>query len=331
MPSHNVRAALVRSAAACVLGMCHVFGVAASVAADPLAVEVINQSERVLCAEKDNVAVAFRSPSVRRFRIEAAHPAYLNALERDSFAADWTDCDMSGDPIFRSNVTAPTRTTLYERPDLWLVGWTFPTFWRPSTAVVTVGEKRFEGLHLVQLWTIRPMGGEEILVFYPQDGYWRLRPKAPAGRDLTAFGSSFLVGPVTDAGRPVVEWNAIAFDPDATSFDVTFKAGGSARVAVSEMSDQRAVLDVTFDRPITDAPFAMVRSMYVTDFNNDAARIAIKPAAGPGDAPRGWLEAPILDFKTGRATDVWVGRTAISRHNSSSPDMVLRAFASQAR
>ncbi len=41
---------------------------------DGLAVEVVNTSEPVLCAEKDNVSLAFSSDKVRSFRIEAAHP-----------------------------------------------------------------------------------------------------------------------------------------------------------------------------------------------------------------------------------------------------------------
>ena len=181
---------------------------ATSSAADKLAVETRNGSEPVLCAEKDNVSIAFESAKVRRFSIEAAHPSYLTALRQDSIAADWTACDFSSDPVFQSGVKTTTRKTLFERPDLWVVGWTFPSFWRPSATPFQIGGQTFEGLHLVQIWMLRPMGGEEVLVVYPQDGYWRLRPKAPAGRDLTAFGTSVLIGPVEpareDPKRPVV-------------------------------------------------------------------------------------------------------------------------------
>ena len=68
-----------------------------------------------------------------------------------------------------------------------------------------IGNRVEKGLHLLQVWMIRPMGGEEVLVLYPQDGYWRLRPLAPAGMAPTAFGSSFLVGPVEVEGRPIVQ------------------------------------------------------------------------------------------------------------------------------
>lgn len=286
----------------------------------PVAVEVTNGSEPVLCAEKDNVSIAFASPRVRSFRIEAAHPAYISTLQRDSFEPDWTDCDMSGDPVFVAPVP-PRRVTIYEEVEIWLVGFTFPTFWRPATATVRVGDRVEEGLHLLQVWMIRPMGGEEVLVVYPQDGYWRMRPKSPANMASTAFGSSFLIGPVEEEGRPIVRLKELAFDPATRSFTLTFERGGSATVQIVTTDENRNALHVAFDRPIEDRPFAMLRSMYVTEFNNDAARIALREQ----DA-KGWREEPVMSFQRAMATDVWLGRLTPSRHNTSSPDMVLNGF-----
>ena len=115
------------------LGACHALP-ALGLAATPngLAVEMTGASEPVLCAEKDNVTVNLTSPQVRSFRIEAAHPAYIGMILRDSFEADWTACDMKNDPAHASAVTQPTRRTLYEEPGLWVVGWTMPTYWRPA-------------------------------------------------------------------------------------------------------------------------------------------------------------------------------------------------------
>jgi hypothetical protein len=288
---------------------------------DGLAVEVTNGSEPVLCAEKDNVTLALTSPETRSFRIEAAHPAYIGTLTRDSFEADWTACDMSKDPSHASAVVAPTRVTLYEEPALWVVGWTMPTFWRPSTATVRIGDRVTPGLHLVQVWMIRPMGGEEVLVFYPQDGYWRIRPLAPEGRAATAFGSSFLIGPVEVDGRPIVKLKEIEFDPAAKRFTLSFERGGQASMTMAEVGHDRHILDIAFDKPITGFPFAALRSMYITEFNNDVSRVAVRPAGA-----KSWTEAPVMDFKGGRVTDLWAGRTSVSRHNSSSPDMVVKRF-----
>ena len=58
------------------LGMAMIHSMPAVTGAE-LAVKVENLSKPVLCAEEDNVTLMFTSPKVRRFRIEALHPAYL--------------------------------------------------------------------------------------------------------------------------------------------------------------------------------------------------------------------------------------------------------------
>jgi hypothetical protein len=294
---------------------------ATSTIAQTLAVDVTNASEPVLCAEKDNVTINLTSRDVRSFRIEAAHPAYIGTLQRDSFEADWTGCTAPGDPT-PGTPQPPRRTTLYEQIDFWVVGLTLPTFWRPSTTTVRIGNRVEKGIHLLQVWMIRPMGGEEVLVLYPQDGYWRLRPLAPAGLAPTAFGSSFLIGPVEVEGRPIVKIREVAFDPAAHTFTLAFERGGAATVKMSTTDQNRNALDVSFDRPVDGRPFAALRSMYITDFNNDVARIAVREK----DA-KGWREEPILAFKRALATDIWAGRVSPSRHNTSSPDMVFNGFA----
>ncbi len=294
---------------------------ATSTIAQTLAVDVSNASEPVLCAEKDNVTINLTSRDVRSFRIEAAHPAYVGTLQRDSFEADWTGCTAPGDPT-PGTPQPPRRTTLYEQIDFWVVGLTLPTFWRPSTTTVRIGNRVEKGIHLLQVWMIRPMGGEEVLVLYPQDGYWRLRPLAPAGLAPTAFGSSFLIGPVEVEGRPIVKIREVAFDPAARTFTLAFERGGAATVKMSTTDQNRNALDVSFDRPVDGRPFAALRSMYITDFNNDVARIAVREK----DA-KGWREEPILAFKRALATDIWAGRVSPSRHNTSSPDMVFNGFA----
>jgi hypothetical protein len=298
---------------------------AVAFAAEPLAVEVANASEPVLCAEKDNVTLNLTSKDVRRFHIEATHPAYIGTVQRDSYEADWTGCTARGDPAPAPNQAPPQppkRITLYEQIDLWVVGLTFQNFWRPASAAVRIGDRVEKGVHLIQVWMIRPMGGEEVLVIYPQDGYWRMRPLAPAGRSATAFGSSFLIGPVEADGRPIVKIRELAFDPKARTFTLAFERGGSANVVMSTIDQERHVLDVTFDKGIDSRPFAALRSMYVTDFNNDVARVALREQGA-----KGWREEPIMAFKGGTATDIWAGRIAPSRHNTSSPDMIFNGFA----
>ena len=148
-----------------------------------------------------------------------------------------------------------------------------------------IGTRVEKGLHLLQVWMIRPMGGEEVLVLYPQDGYWRLRPLAPAGLAPTAFGSSFLIGPVEVEGRPIVRIREVAFDPKARTFTLAFERGGAATVKMASTDQNRHTLEVALDKAVDGRPFAALRSMYVTDFNNDVARIAVREKGA-----KGWRE-----------------------------------------
>lgn len=287
------------------------------------AVEVSNASTPERCAEKDNVTVNLTSTDVRRFSIEATHPSYIGTLQRDSFDADWSGCTAPDDPR-PEPAPPPKRTTLYEEMDLWVVGQTYPSFWRPATATVRIGDRVTKGIHLLQVWLVRPMGGEEVLVLYPQDGYWRLRPRAPTALAPTAFGSSFLVGPVEVDGRPIVKITEVAFDPKGRTFTLSFARGGTATVTMAKVDQRRHLLEVAFDAPISGRPFAALRSMYVTDVNNDVARIAVLEQGAMG-----WREDSIMAFKHADATQVWMGRVSPSRHNTSSPDMAFQAFAAR--
>ncbi len=284
----------------------------------PLGVEVTNTSLPTLCAETDNVALSFASPQALRFRIQAVHPAYAGTLAVDRMAPDFTACDMTGDPAVPA---APQRVTVFETPDLWLTGYTFPSFWRPASVPVRVGDRVVEGLHMVQLWVRHAERAEEVMVVYPPDGYWRARPLPPAHLGAAGYGSSFLVGPVETEGRPLVKLKEIAFDPATRTFALTFAGGGGAHMALAALDREHIALDVTLDAPIAGAPFAALRSMYVTEFNADVARLAWK---APGGA--GWGEAPVMSYPGGLVTDLWAGRLVPSRHNTSAPDMVFGPF-----
>lgn len=292
-----------------------------ALAAGDLAVEVKNESEPVLCAEKDNVTIKAISPEVRRFQIEAAHPAYIAGLVRDNWDADWANCDMKGDPSFAAP-TPPRRITFWETTEYWLVGYTFPTFWRPADTTFRVGDRVEKGLHLVQLWKLGKDKSYEVLVVYPQDGYWRARPMPPQHLGFSSYGSSFLFGPIEQDGRPVVNIKEIDFDPKTLTFKLNFKDGSAGSLRLDSVDENRMVLDAVLDKPVTGGKaFVALRSMYVTEFNNDVARIAVRESGA-----KGWREEKLMPFQGGNATDIWMGRTTHSRHNTSSPDMVFRHF-----
>jgi hypothetical protein len=87
----------------------------------------------------------------------------------------------------------------------------------------------------------------------------------------------------------------------------------------------RHILEVTFDKPVVGGPFAMLRSMYVTEFNNDVARIALRERE-----TEVWREQNIMAFDKAIATDIWAGRLSPSRHNTSAPDMMFNGFSEAA-
>ena len=151
-------------------------------AADALAVDVINESEPTLCAEKDNVYLKLQSGAARRFTVEAVHPAYAGTIVVDRFAPDFTKCDMSNDPVFKSE---RRQVTIFENAEWRLVGHTFDSFWRPNQVPVRVGNRVENGLHLLQLWTCAP---------------WRLR------RGAGALSRRRLLARAADAARePALE------------------------------------------------------------------------------------------------------------------------------
>lgn len=292
---------------------------AAAASLDGLAVDVTNASEPILCAEKDNVALNFASPEVRSFRIEAVHPAFIGGVRQDRYAADWTACqDISA---ATSEIRPPRKVTFYEDVEVWLTGYSFANFWRDKNVPFRIGDRVENGLHLVQLWVRRNERAEEVLVLYPADGYWRIRPLPPAHLGWSAYGSSFLIGPVETDGRPLVNLKDVSFDPKTMTFRVAFDRGGAATIKIGSLDREAISLDVAFDEAVRDRPFAALRSMYVTESNADVARIAVRE-----DNAKGWREEPIMAFRGARATDVWAGRLVPSRHNSSAPDFVFNRF-----
>jgi len=292
---------------------------AAAQTADQLQVDVINESEPTLCAEKDNVYLKLQSTEARRFTVEAVHPAYAGTIVVDRFAPDFTKCDMSKDPVFKFQ---PRQVTIFENAEWRLVGHTYDSFWRPNQVPVRVGNRVENGLHLLQLWTSRHGGFDEVLVLYPADGYWRARPMPPSNLRWSAYGSSFLVGPVESQGRPLVDIKDVAYDPETKTFTLSFARGGSATLRVEKLDGERIVLDVNLSQSAgAQRPFAALRSMFVSEGNSDMARVGWRAKDS-----QLFQDDPVMEFKRATASELWAGRLVPSRHNTSAPDMVFRDF-----
>ena len=279
-------------------------------------VQVENVPRATQCAEEDNVYVKFSRRGVVHFAIEALPPPYLATLRKDNTAPNFANCDMSHD------VTYPFKRRdllLYEDRNYRLMGHTFDRFWRPERVPFRVGKTVVSGLHLVQLFRRTEGHWIEVLVVYPSDGYWRAKPLPPPQFADTGYGSSFLIGPIEDEDRPFVPIKSIEFVPDKVEFHLVF-ASGEATLRVAEASRARTRLEVSLSPAAGAAPFAALRSMFVSPVESDTAEAVI---ASPGFAP---VTIPIPNLALAETGDITFARSGPSEHNTSAPDMRFSDF-----
>lgn len=292
----------------------------------PAATALVENASRVTrCAEEDNVYVKLSGPALTGMRIEARQPSYIKQLRVDDSSADFSDCHFSADenPVYHF---APKRLVLWEDEQWVLVGNTYATFWRPNEVPVAIDGKVTTQLHLLQLHkkdTTEPTAGRhEFLVLYPPDGYWRAKPIPALPLPSSTYGTSFIVGPVTDAARPFVNITRVEFVPEQLSFELSYEDGSHGRMRVLEVSRDKLALHYQQDKPRGDTqPLAAIRSMYVTDQKADVAEVTLR--ASPDASP---VVTQISSFKRSQASDVAFGRSVISKHNPSAPDMWFGEF-----
>ncbi|SIP94854.1 hypothetical protein [Pseudacidovorax sp. RU35E] len=324
--STSVSSRLHRALAACAASCLLWLGATAAAHAAPATVTVENQTKVTRCAEEDNVSLLLRG-GVRRFVVEALQPAYIERIAQDTTAPDFSGCNFDGgdhptDPKHRFE---PRTVTLHEDADWRIVGMTLPVFWRPQQVPVEVDGRRDRGFHMIQVF--RRIDGQmkEALVMYPADGYWRIKPLPLARFNDGVYGSSMLLGPVRQEGRPVVNIRDIRIhtQPDVR-FELSFAGGGAARIRLAEVSRERTALEVRFSRPVRGLqPFSVLRSMYVATDNADMSEVRWL-----GGATKATPEVQALpDFQRAvGVSDVRFGRSEPSRHNTSAPDIRYRAF-----
>lgn len=314
---------LMRAIFVLLLALVPTFSTAFAQRAQPeIAVEARNHSTPELCAERDNVQIDFVSPEVRSFRLQATHPAYIGTISVDRWAPDFSSC---GFEEFMQFGDDGERVTLYETPSIQLVGYKLGKFWRPANTPIRVGDKTFTGMHAVQLWLRFRERAEEVVVFYPPDGYWRMRPYPFQDMRWTAYGSSFLIGPVEIQERPIVDIKEIVFDPASRTFDLQFRRGGSARLNLQKVDQEHISFDVSLAGLPAGMPFATLRSMFATEINSDVARAGWRVKGGDS-----WLDDSIMKFPGGMIAEFWAGRRLPSRHNTSAPDMSFSRFSAAA-
>ncbi|WP_035878130.1 hypothetical protein [Cupriavidus sp. amp6] len=326
------------SALAAIIATFHAFtlGAVRSASAAPVIVEVRNFTTPTQCTEEDNVSFVMSSPAIQRFRVEALHPPYLSKLRGSRFPpADFSNCDFDEnsprtDPGRRFT---PRKVRIYDGPDFAIEGNTYETFWRPRSVPVAVWGSVYDDFHLLQFYVKHPHAGKlretQVLVLYPPDGYWRAKPLPATPASRNSYGSSFLIGPITEAGRPIVEIADIDIDPKGRTIRLRFVAGGEASVKLIEVSRERTALDVKFKPGYRHSNvsaaggmsgFAMLRSMYVAEDNADVSRVEWRDAAGRAH------HASVADTAALKARSVRFGRVVPSRHNADAPDIRFAGF-----
>lgn len=284
--------------------------------AAPVSVTVQDKGVKTLCAEEDNVYATLTAPGVRGFEAVARQPAYGAAIKRDVYKPDFRHCAITASHDFKFT---PRQVTLYDDAKVKVRGIAYPSYWRPDLVAVDVAGRKDQGLHLLQIFVKDHGRWQEALVLHLADGYWRLRPLPLPQLKVAVYGSSFLVGPVEEAGRPFVRIQKVLVDPKALSLRVMFAAGGQAEAQIVRLDRRELRLKVALDPAVKGGPFVALRSMDVAPDNADTAELRWSDGAGShtaGAVGFGRVEARSLAF----------ARSVPSRHNTSAPDIAFEGF-----
>jgi len=299
-------------------------------------VVVTNLTHATQCQEEDNVYFKLAGADLsglRGMRIEARQPAYISQLASDTSKSDFTHCDFkdSDNPVYHFE---PKRVVLWENERYLMLGLTYATFWRPSQVDVVVGDHVTEHVHLIQLFlkdTNEPQAQNEsryeFLVLYPPDGYWRAKPIPALPLTSSTYGTSFLVGPVRDGSRPIVELSKVQFVPEQLAFVLDYADGSHGTMQLRSIDRDKAVLDYRQDTPLAQGQaLAAVRSMYVTPERSDVAELTYQTTntASP-------VTVALPNFSREQVSEVNFGRSVVSVHNPSAPDMWFGQFTLQER
>jgi hypothetical protein len=282
-------------------------------------VEVVNRTYATSCAEEDNVDLEFQNRNIAGFVIRATQPAYIHLISSNLSKPDFRGCSFGHDERPVRALPPPEKVVIYDSPEIRLIGLRLPNFWRPADVPFIVGNRRETGLQLVQLWVKHHGRADEVIAFYPSDGYWRLRPLPFGPLRLSSYGSSIVIGPVArSAKRPYVALKDVSFDPSRRSFRIDFLEGGAATLTLQAADHRECALSVMFSGKIpAGRPFAAVRSMFVSASNADASAISWEGTTGGTAIPA---------FHSRRVSSLWIGRHISSMHNNSAPDLSVSDF-----
>ena len=94
--------------------------------------------------------------------------------------------------------------------------------------------------------------------------------------------------------------------------------GGGADLRVTQVDHEQLRLAVRLEPPVKTLPFLALRSMYVAEDNADTAELRVTGEHG--------RKLPAVGFGQVRGTAFRFGRSVVSRHNTSAPDLRFSDF-----
>jgi hypothetical protein len=287
--------------------------------AAPIAVTVKDKGVKTLCAEEDNVYATLSAPGVKSFEVAARHPIYGPSLKSNASKPNFRHCKITPAKDYKSQ---PRNEVLFMGAKVMIKAITYPSYWRKQDVQVNVkGGRQDHGFHIVQVWVLVKGVWQEALVLHAADGYWRLRPLPMPQFDIAVYGTSFLIGPVEEEGRPFVRIASLDIDPEALTLTAHFEKGGQAKVSIVNLDTNELRAKVELDPPVaTDGPFVALRSMYVAQDNADTAELHWTAADGLNQVD------PVIGFGQVQASAVGFERSAPSKHNVSAPDILFDKF-----
>jgi len=268
-----------------------------------------NLSTNTTCAEEDNVNVPIFAESFDSFGIQATHTTY--EFEVDNCNADFSGCALT--PNIEASEIDDICDSLYNDGDTIVNGCTVSEWWRPYTTQIEVMNGGSGAYHYLVIY--KKITGEnswpQFLVLY-EDGYLRLKPHPGPGQSDVCFGSSVIVGPVTDHAslRPYVDISTIEVDPTNLELNITYLGGGNSQISLAVDRTQASATILANYSHDDSNPLVVFRSMFVEDGNADVDHIRNSAGNQPiGDA---WtpLVGPYWEFI----------RETVSSHNTSAPD-----------
>lgn len=277
----------------------------------------INHSSKTLCAESDNVTVALSGNSVLSFDIDVTHPDYAYTL--DNRNPDFRNCPSQGGQDYP--FPQPFDRKVYDDGINVVVCQRHPQWWLNQTMTVSIKgtQIKVSGVHLFKLHE-KISGANswpEVIVAY-QDGNMRAIPFPPVGKDSVAFGSSFQIGPIL-SDRPVAAVENLEFDPATREVTLQYGDGGSATLAITELTRELLRLNVRPSFDTAAKPFFVIRSMIVAEGNADVDSIRYR------NVDSSWSDrVPVLDFNDVNAGEIEFYRAVPSNHNTSAPDYLIR-------